>query len=121
MAMSFEEDMLTDDIIEDIKLLEGIDELDSSKDNFIKLNIRRAVNIVLIRLNNKDETSYTIKQKYFDAIVDFAKYLMNKKDMGGIKQYTEGGQSVTYSSDSNYIPDSVLSQLPPPRIRVGGR
>lgn len=85
----------------------------------LEIYIRRAINGILRYLNDSAETDQTVQDKYADAIIDYSIILFKRKGTEGIKQYTEGGQSLTVET-VNSIPQSVKVLLPKPRIRVGG-
>lgn len=98
-------------LLDDIKTVLGISELDTSKDSLLNIYIRTATTRIINYL--KIDSTVDIQTLYFDAIIELVVILLAKRGNEGLTQFSQGSRSGTYGSD---LPESVISLLPSPRI-----
>lgn len=106
------------DILSDIKALKKIS--DTSKDAEINIYIRRAVTLIKEYLNLGSNDTTDIENIYPDACIAYVMEQFQKGGNEGIKQFTQGSRSVTYSNTNNGLSDNVTSLLPVPYARMMG-
>lgn len=95
-----------------VKMLLGIELIDTSKDGILNHFINQALKVALSYCNVTE-----LSAEYDGTIADLAVYLYKNKDSVGYKQKTEGERSVTYEGSG--VPEYIKSTLPLPRIKVG--
>jgi energy-converting hydrogenase Eha subunit A len=107
-------------VLDDIKILNGMNEGDATKDNLFNLYIRKAVSAINIYLNmpTVDSDGFTINPidvstTYPDAVLQYVIEHMNKKGNEGLKQFSQGSVSGTYGSG---LSDEVKDLLPLPNV-----
>ncbi|MEA4987648.1 MAG: phage head-tail connector protein [Anaerovorax sp.] len=98
-------------MLETLKMLLGIDLVDTSKDNILNHFINQALRLALSYCNVTE-----LSTEYNGTIADLAKYLYLNKDSVGYEQKVEGERSITYESG---IPEYIKLALPMPKIKVG--
>ena len=98
-------------MLQTLKMLLGIDLVDTSKDGILNHFINQALRLALSYCNVTE-----LPTEYNDTIAELARYLYINKDSMGYSEKTEGERSITYESG---IPEYIKSALPIPRIKVG--
>ena len=99
-------------MLELMKLLLGIDALDTSKNSILNHYLNKSKNIILGYCNIE-----LLDSKYDETITDYAVYLYKNKDLEGIESKTEGEKSVNIQIG---IPENIKIALPLPKIKVSG-
>lgn len=99
-------------VLNDVKTLKNI--RDTSRDNEINIYIRRATTLIKAYLN---DSNADIENMYQDACIAYVIEQLNRKGNEAIKQYSQGSESGTYSSD---LSDNVKALLPTPYVRMMG-
>lgn len=98
-------------MLETMKMLLGIDNTDTSKDNIFNHYLNKSRNIILGYCNVD-----FLDSKYDETIIDFAICLYKNKDLEGLDSKTEGEKSVKVQAG---IPENIKQALPLPKIKVG--
>ena len=98
-------------MIEIIKLLLGIETLDTSLDDILAFYKEQAY-LMACEYCNVDN----LPIKYDNTISLLAVYLYRNKDSLGYKSKSEGEKSISFNSDG--IPEYIKVGLPTPRLRV---
>lgn len=101
-------------MLELLKSLLGIDELDMSKDTMLDFYLDSARESIQSYLCYKDEE---MEGRFQTQTVNLAKFLYENKDIVGTIQRSEGSTSMTIERG---LPKFVQVSLPLPRIRVVG-
>ncbi|GCD10463.1 phage head-tail connector protein [Clostridium tagluense] len=104
-----------------LKMLLGMDTLDISKDeilNFTLENSKIKISNYLrdLYVPNDAVEKLAFETKYFNAIIELAKYDYKNQKATGIKQYSESKRSVTYKDSIDGIPSQIKAMLPKPSI-----
>jgi hypothetical protein len=94
-------------ILDDIKTIIGL--TDTSKDNILNIFIRKAATLIRTYLNCDD--SVDITTAYPDAIIEFVMSELNRRGNEGVRQFSQGSRSGTYT---NELSENVISLLPLP-------
>lgn len=101
--------------LELMKELLGIDKADTSKDTILQFYLSKSESTIKKYCILTDE-EYIIS-KLDNQAVELAMYYYNNKKQVGIKSYSEGKRSVTYSTSSvTSIPSDIKDSLPKPTI-----
>lgn len=98
--------------LELLKELLNIEKTDSTKDNILNSNIKKAEKAIkkYSSLTNED------MKNYIDEIVDLAFYYYNNQKNIGIRHESQGNRSKSYEIDE--IPTSIKARLPLPSLRM---
>jgi len=106
-------------VLDDIKTMQGIATLDTTKDTLITLYTRKAVTLISNYLNMKPVVApivaIDISVTYPDAVIEYVIISMNKRGNEELKQFSQGSRSGTYVND---LPDSVKALLPAPYVTM---
>ena len=106
-------------VLDDIKTIQGIATLDTTRDPLITIYIRKAVTLISNYLNMKPvvapAVAVDIATTYPDAVIEYVIISMNRKGNEGITQFSQGSRSGTYGSD---LPASVKALLPAPYVTM---
>lgn len=108
-------------MLEDIKILTGIDLEDDSKDDLLNLYIKRAIYTIKNYLNNDRLTDEDIETLHREAIVSLVVDAQRIESSGnkGIKSQTQGARSVTYADEKSFsITDDIKAILPVPKVKM---
>lgn len=108
-------------LLDDIKILLGIDSEDSSRDKLLNLYIKRAIYTIKVYLNNDELTDGEIESLHREAILSLVVDAQRSETNGtkGIKSMKQGARSITYADDSSFtITNAVKAILPIPYIRM---
>lgn len=104
-------------MLTDIKALLGI--TNCSKDDILKIYIRRAITTIQNYLNNEKYTKEYIEENFQDAIIAIVTNAYETKNSNNIKSVTQGNRSVTYAENTAfYITDNIANLLPTPYVRM---
>lgn len=101
-------------VLDDIKTMQGIATLDTSKDALITLYMRKATTLIVNYMNN---TTIIDAVLYPDAVIEYVIVAMNKRGTEGLKQFSQGSRSGTYEDS---LPTSVKALLPAPYVTLLG-
>lgn len=114
--MDYLEELRIEEILEDmldlLKELLGIDFMDISKNTILKFYLNKA-KISIKKYCVLTEEEYNVANLN-NQTVELAMYYYNNKKQVGVKSYSEGKRSVTYSTNS--IPYEIKDLLPKPSI-----
>lgn len=103
------------DILDDVKTVLGV----TDQDALLTLYIRKAVTLITTYLNMKPpispDVAIDIPTAYPDAVIEYVTICMNKRGNEGLKQFTQGSRSGTYTSE---LPESVIALLPVPYAKL---
>lgn len=100
-------------VLNDIKTLQNMDLIDTSKDGVINIYINKSK--VLIKNYLHCEDTVDIEATYPDAIIENVIICLNRKGCENIKQFSQGSHSGTYGND---LSDSVKFLLPLPNVKM---
>ena len=99
-------------MLEIVKMLLGIEAIDTSKDGILIHFINQALKSALAYCNVTE-----LLPEHDDTIADLAVYFYKNRDSLGYKQQIQGDRSVTFEGGG--IPEYIKSALPLPKIKVG--
>ena len=103
------------EILDDVKILVGLDLVDDSRDNVLNIYIRRGVTLITRYLNKTANEDVAVT--YPDALIEYVVQVYRKKGNEGLKSFGQGSRLGSYGEE---LSDSVKSLLPSPSIRMRG-
>jgi len=102
-------------ILNDVKILVGLDVLDESRDGLLNIYIRKGITLVTRYLNKT--APLDVEAIYPDALIEYVVLCYRKKGNEGLKSFGQGSRTGSYGDE---LSDSVKSLLPSPTIRMRG-
>ncbi|HBV88311.1 MAG TPA: hypothetical protein DEF42_17100 [Desulfosporosinus sp.] len=100
-------------ILDDVKILVGLDLFDISRDDILNIYIRRGVTLITKYLRRTATEDVTVL--YPDALIEYVVQVYRKKGNEGLKSFGQGSRLGSYGEE---LSDSVKSLLPKPSIRM---
>lgn len=105
-------------ILDDIKEVLGIYQIDTSRDNLLNIYIRKGVTLITNYMNAPvTDPPLDVSEVYIDALIEYVIECYRKKGNEGTKSFSQGSRSGTYEDG---LSDSVKSLLPSPFIKMMG-
>lgn len=112
-------------VLDDVKILLGIDVLDLSKDTTLTIFKNRAITFVKNYLKNSIYDAIYIEANFADALVELVYNAYSLKGKENIQSESQGSRSITYKGFTSYadgstftITQDVKALLPLPSIRM---
>lgn len=112
-------------MLEDIKLLLGINISDISKDGVLSIYIRRATTLIKNYLNNDSFDEGYIQNNFQDAIIELVYIAYSSKGKENIQSERQGNKSITYKTVTSYsdgsafmITNDIKALLPLPYAKL---